>query len=299
MLYRCSFADWLFQTRRVWYSCDDSEGVAQSLTHLMPPGTETSMAMPVFGFDGQVAFAIVACWTDPLYTCPSGAMQFVETIAGSLLASGQSMFSPSVLGPILLIPYDTVMKEKLHQVGRAQLHFAAAASHELRTPLHQINAAASVLRHSLHAAMGQVGGEMPVDPTSPTVPHPSPPTPVAVSLEDRVEALAQLEIIEANGLALGHSLENIIDTLDIGRLSAGFEAETSPDRAAGPAKPRGRTNDLAQVVEDVVKDAIDLETKSRNVAGVKGMDDVEVILEVLPRDRGLWLMFDDKGPLAR
>jgi hypothetical protein len=98
MLYRCSSADCRFQTRRVWYRRDDSEAVAQSITHLMPPGTETSMAMPVFGFDGQVAFAIVACWTDPLYTYPSGAMQFVETIAGSLLSSGQSLFSPTVMG---------------------------------------------------------------------------------------------------------------------------------------------------------------------------------------------------------
>lgn len=56
----------------------------------MPKGTETSLAMPVFGFDGQVAFAVVACWTDPLYTYPAGALQFVETIAGSLLASGES-----------------------------------------------------------------------------------------------------------------------------------------------------------------------------------------------------------------
>jgi hypothetical protein len=47
------------------------------------------MAMPVFGFDSQVAFAVAACWTDPLYTYPAGAMQFVETIAGSLLASGE------------------------------------------------------------------------------------------------------------------------------------------------------------------------------------------------------------------
>lgn len=43
------------QTRRMWYTRDDSEGIAQSITHLMPPGTETSMAMPVFGFDGQVS----------------------------------------------------------------------------------------------------------------------------------------------------------------------------------------------------------------------------------------------------
>jgi hypothetical protein len=55
----------------------------------MPKGTETSLAMPVFGFDGQAAFAVVACWMDPLYTYPAGAVQFVETIAESLLASGE------------------------------------------------------------------------------------------------------------------------------------------------------------------------------------------------------------------
>ncbi len=74
----------------MWYTRDDSEGIAQSITHLMPPGTETSLAMPIFGFDGQVSFAVVACWTDPLYSYPAGALQFVETIAGSLLASGES-----------------------------------------------------------------------------------------------------------------------------------------------------------------------------------------------------------------
>jgi hypothetical protein len=77
------------QNRDVWYTRDDSAGIAQSINHLMPKGTETSLAMPVFGFDGQVAFAVVACWTDPLYTYPAGALQFVETIAGSLLASGE------------------------------------------------------------------------------------------------------------------------------------------------------------------------------------------------------------------
>jgi hypothetical protein len=74
----------------VWYSRDDSEGVAESITHLMPSGTEASLAMPVFGYDGQVAFAVVGCWKDPLFTYPAGSLQFVETIAGSLLASGMS-----------------------------------------------------------------------------------------------------------------------------------------------------------------------------------------------------------------
>lgn len=87
--------DHLSQTRRVWYTRDDSEGIAQSINHLMPPGTQTSMAMPVFDFDGQVAFAVVACLTDPLFDYPAGAMQFVETIAGSLLAAGTRSYAKS------------------------------------------------------------------------------------------------------------------------------------------------------------------------------------------------------------
>jgi hypothetical protein len=72
----------------VWYHGNDSDAIAQSIARLMPSGSETSMAMPVFEFNGQVAFALVGCWTDPLYTPPAGAMQFLETIAGGLLASG-------------------------------------------------------------------------------------------------------------------------------------------------------------------------------------------------------------------
>lgn len=45
--------------------------------------------MPIYDFDGQVAFAIVACWTDPLFSYPSGSLAFVESIAGTLLASGE------------------------------------------------------------------------------------------------------------------------------------------------------------------------------------------------------------------
>ncbi|OCF44334.1 hypothetical protein I317_01779 [Kwoniella heveanensis CBS 569] len=258
------------KTRRVWYTRDDSEGIAQSITHLMPPGTETSMAMPVFGFDGQVAFAVVACWTDPLYTYPAGALQFVETIAGSLLAS--------------------VMKERLHQAERAQLNFAAAASHELRTPLHQINAAASLLRTALH---GVLEG-----------PHHDGAFVPKISMEDRVEALAQLEIIEANGLSLGNILENIIDTLDIGKMASNIDANaTAP--VGTPVHPdllrsnNAKVTDFAEVLESVVDDAMTMEAKARRISSGKGLEGVEVILEVMPRRRGGWKMSSDPGPLAR
>jgi len=71
------------------------------------------MALPMFGFDGQVgaisqpvdhdlglhqvAFAVVACWTDTLFTYPMGALEFVGTIAGCLLAAGMSQSESSVL----------------------------------------------------------------------------------------------------------------------------------------------------------------------------------------------------------
>ncbi|WWC96361.1 hypothetical protein V866_003228 [Kwoniella sp. B9012] len=268
------------KTRKVWYTRDDSEGIAQSITHLMPPGTETSMAMPIFGFDGQVAFAVVACWTDPLYTYPAGAMQFVETIAGSLLAS--------------------VMKERLHRAERAQLNFAAAASHELRTPLHQINAAASLLRMALHGVLDvdQEGGLNTHDIQQGEVT-------LKVSQDDRIEALTQLEIIEANGLSLGGILENIIDTLDIGKMASKIEqVQTNPDGTVIPPdllRPRDKADitDFTEALENVVDEAMRMEAKTRKIATGSGLEDVEVILEVLPRNRGGWKMTTDPGPLSR
>ncbi|AFR98512.2 hypothetical protein C343_06491 [Cryptococcus neoformans C23] len=252
-------------TRKMWYTRDDSEGIAASITHLMPPGTETSLALPVFGFDGQVSFAVVACWKDPLYTYPAGAMQFVETIAGSLLAS--------------------VLKERLLQAERAQLNFASAASHELRTPLHQINAAANILRTSLQPVLqsSDAPGELPS----------------RLSADDRQEVLAQLDLIDSNSLSLAGILENVIDTLDVGKMSEsqGNENRQMPDIVT--PRDTSRAVSLSAALEEVVDDAMELESKTRRALGGKGLEDVEVILEVLPRQRGGWLTTKDIGPLAR
>ncbi len=268
------------------------------------------MAMPVFGFDGQVAFAVVACWTDPLYTYPTGAMQFVETIAGSLLASGECTGSS-------LADFRSVMKERLHHVERAQLSFAAAASHELRTPLHQLNAAAAMLRQTLGAALVSPSGTPPLESTSSSGSHSiasraassqslsasgdlPPALRPELDVETRKEAISQLEIIESNGSSLGTILENIIDTLDIGRGAASRNEDRF--RAASTqqdlTKDR-RTTSFSDALEAVVDDVLKTEVKARRVAGAKSLDDVEVILEVIPRSRGGWLMTDDAGPLSR
>jgi signal transduction histidine kinase len=240
-----------------------------------------------------------------------------------------------------------VMKERLSQVERSQLAFATAASHELRTPLHQINAAATLLRaalsSSLNSPMVQPASILPVPRTkSPdTDPNPNTLAPdnnarrASMNSEDRSDALSQLEIIEANGLALGNILENIIDTLDIGRMSTRAEEKMNretdirmmatsaavPDISHVPVdnekmspapaptdmtremeRSRSTTTnatDLGDVLEKVVEDCLDLENKARRVAGRASLDEVEIILEVLPRNRGGWLMEDDPGPLSR
>ena len=200
------------------------------------------------------------------------------------------------------------MKERLHRAERAQLNFAAAASHELRTPLHQINAAASLLRSALDAQLS-TPAESPsvMNINTPPFILPSPERiSSTLSPEDRLEVLSQLEIIEANGSSLGHILENIIDTLDIGRLSSRLEEQKEMQaKKDGPGSKNQepvthhRKTDFAKVLEEVVNGAVAMESKARRVSGGKPMDEVEVILEMTPRHRGGWLMTDDSGPLSR
>jgi len=258
------------------------------------------------------------------------------------------------------------MKERLHQAERAQLSFAAAASHELRTPLHQITAAATLLRSTLQPALGRDAddtslhsarsvsppgssrrpstqerrvsdssiGSHPVGPVSRSgsVDSDVPLRPAlrSISSEDRIDALQQLDIIETNGLALGTILENLIDTLDIGRLTSKLESKVSSldsvvsPQTVGPgsanagaapslfAPPSGIASNVPvlahreavpafdAVLEDVVLNSVRMEERLRRVQG-KGasMDGIEIVLEVLPRSRGTWKMAQEPGPLSR
>lgn len=178
-----------------------------------------------------------------------------------------------------------MLKERLLQAERAQLKFASAASHELRTPLHQIHAAASTLRTSLQPVLQSSD--------APDVP------PSQLSADDRQEVLAQLDLIDSNSLSLAGILENVINTLDMGRMaeSEGYANDHTPDIVT--PQDTSRAVNLSAVLEKVVDDAMELESKTRRAVGGKGLEDVEVILEVLPRQRGGWLTVKDIGPLAR
>ena len=195
---------------------------------------------------------------------------------------------------------NSVMKERLLLAERAQLNFAAAASHELRTPLHQMNAAAALLRASLQSSLAQSPGASPelLNPNEvPTIK--AKPDRIQLARDDNKEAISHLEVIETNGVALGQILENIIDTLDIGRASTITPKTDATDPSAMlPAKPEEMHN-MSDLVEDVVRDCIMNESKARRVTGEKGLEDVEVIVEFIPRLRGRWMLATDPGPLSR
>lgn len=119
-----------------------------------------------------------------------------------------------------------------------------------------------------------------------------------IERDDRREASIHLEVIESNGAALGQILENIIDTLDIGRAVSTRSNGTNPAAVPLPDIPEQMYN-LSDVLEGVVKDVIMQESKARRVAGEKGLEDVEILLEVMPRLRGRWVLATDPGPLSR
>lgn len=213
------------------------------------------------------------------------------------------------------------MKERLHLVERAQLSFAAAASHELRTPLHQLNAAAAMLRQTLGGALvtpnvtppledpgemsskksfSSVSGQSTSSQSEMLEPDNFRFLQPELDAETRKEAISQLEIIESNGSSLGSILDNIIDTLDIGRSAANRHEDKAISGSALATRPtENRATNFSAVLEEVLHDALRTEVKARRVAGVKNLDDVEVILEIIPRARGGWLMTDDSGPLSR
>lgn len=184
-----------------------------------------------------------------------------------------------------------MLKERLYQAERAQLNFAAAASHELRTPLHQINAAASLLRSALDQALPSFETP-PEDPSTPSS-----------DKSVHSEILAQLDIIESSGASLGSILENIIDTLDVGQINRKTEPKESTTESAVVNIDEVDDNtpiyDLAETIESVMMSTIAAEARDRRIAGDNRLDDVEIILEMVPRSRGGWKMLDQPGPLAR
>jgi hypothetical protein len=115
--------------------------------------------------------------------------------------------------------------------------------------------------------------------------------------ETRQEIAHQLDVIEANGAALSNILENIVDTLDVGRL-APKRGRSSTAMASGEDQVLTEMVSLSAMLEEVTNEVMATNAKLRRVAG-GDPDNVEAILEVIPRERGGWLMGRDDGPLRR
>jgi hypothetical protein len=116
-----------------------------------------------------------------------------------------------------------------------------------------------------------------------------------INSDTRAEIAHQLDVIEANGLALSSILENIVDTLDVGRLAPKKSRNAGP---SGEEEVLTEMVSLSDMLEEIMNEVMATNNKLRKVAG-GAVAKVEAILEVLPRVRGGWLMGRDDGPLRR
>lgn len=117
----------------------------------------------------------------------------------------------------------------------------------------------------------------------------------SINAETRAEIAHQLDVIEANGMALSSILENIVDTLDVGRLAPKKSRNAG---TGGDEEVLTEMVSLSDMLEEIVNEVMATNEKLRKVSNGASTK-VEAILEVLPRARGGWLMGRDDGPLRR
>lgn len=90
-------------------------------------------------------------------------------------------------------------------------------------------------------------------------------------------------MIDSNSLLLVGILENVIDILDVGKMFEFWGIENDYMLDIVILRDILWVVSLFVVLEKVVDDVMELELKMRCVVGGKGLEDVEVILEVLLR----------------
>jgi hypothetical protein len=105
------------------------------------------------------------------------------------------------------------------------------------------------------------------------------------------EILELCDTLASSGRSLDSLLNDVLDFLDVG----GEHAEERDLAKKGPQKDPVA---METVLSEVIQEAWDAEAQSRSVTG-GSMDDLEVFLELMPRDTGTWELDRDKLPLQR
>lgn len=99
------------------------------------------------------------------------------------------------------------------------------------------------------------------------------------------------DTLDSSGRTLDSLLNDVLDFLDVG----GEHAEQRDLTMKGPQKA---SEPMESVLTEVIREAWEMEARTRGVSG-GDMDDLEVYLEIMPRETGTWQLDRDKLPLQR
>jgi hypothetical protein len=99
------------------------------------------------------------------------------------------------------------------------------------------------------------------------------------------------DTLDSSGRSLDSLLNDVLDFLDVG----GEHAEERDMARKGPQKA---AEPMENVMSEIILEAWEMEARNRGVTG-GSMDDLEVFLEIMPREAGSWQLDRDKLPLQR
>lgn len=207
---------------------------------------------------------MTVCWNDELYSYDNAVIAFVENICGTLQAGS--------------------LRNRLTVLEQSQRAFAALTNHEIRTPMHQILSTANLIRSAV------LEGTPPGSPSCSGAP--------GWSLERRNEFAMLCNTLETSGHALEGILNDVLDYLDV---SADHHDDSKHDgEELGFNKGDGDDSGLKMdtLLAQGMLQAYKAEDKVRSIAE-SSMSDVEVILEVIPRSAGSWVLLRDSTALMR
>lgn len=114
---------------------------------------------------------------------------------------------------------------------------------------------------------------------------------LVMSRELKQEIGELCDTLDSSGRTLDSLLNDVLDFLDVG----GEHAEQRDMSMKGPQKA---AEPMESVLTEVINEAWEMEARTRGVSG-GSMNDLEVYLEIMPRETGSWQLDRDKLPLQR
>ncbi|WVR06437.1 hypothetical protein IAU60_003468 [Kwoniella sp. DSM 27419] len=249
------------QTRQFWWDREDSsDDLSRRVMALMPRESQTAMGTAFLGSDGKVRFAMFATWNHPPSSLVDSSMIALPFVW--------------ILGGCLMA---ALAMKKMRALEASQISYSNLQAHELRTPLHQILAITQLLRSSMN------------DLAEPRAPED--PTKMNEQIRD---LLPFLDAIDTSGKTLHGIVDNILSFLDL----KSRESSQSVGGATLLTSPQGSPNSLEVMFEELLRDAIDEDRKSRRANGQASCH-IETVFEIIPPLLGEEVLEDAGGALRR